>query len=92
MIIMDNPRTRRLKFKCWKCKREYSLLRDLRDLRPRFTEECPFCGFEGVIDLAPFRPPVVEIYQGAETKQPPLAETYALPDILPTADPAHTPL
>jgi len=77
---------KRLKFKCWQCDREYSLLHDLRG-QPRFFTECPFCGEEAVVDLAPYRPSVKEIYQSSDGSSTAVSTAYSLPDVLPTAKP-----
>ena len=72
---------KRLKFQCWQCKREYSQLHDLRG-QPRFFTECPFCGEEAVVDLAPYRSSVKEIYQSSEGDAPAAGETYTFPEIV----------
>jgi transposase-like protein len=77
---------KRLTFKCWQCDRTYTLLRDLRG-KPKFITECPFCGQEAVVDLAPFRSSVKEIYQTPDGGEPSGAEAYHLPDIIPTSQP-----
>lgn len=78
---------KRLAFRCWQCERTYTLLRELRG-QPKLIAECPFCGEEAVVDLAPYRSSVREIYQGSEGGEQPPAETYHLPDILPTRRPS----
>lgn len=72
----------RCKFKCWNCQREYSLLREVQG-QPKLMVACPFCEAEGVVDLAPYRSPVVEIQQSGEGGI--TAETLHLPEVLPTA-------
>ncbi len=84
---MGESKEKRLRFKCWQCGREYTLLRDLGELQPKLVVECPFCEQVGVVDLSPYRSPVVSIYADKDAVGQPLAETYMLPDVLPTAEP-----
>lgn len=83
---MTESQKKRLQFKCWNCERQYSLLRDLGGLQPKLIVECPFCEREAVVDLAPYRTPVVGIYAGKDASAQPIAETYCLPDVLPTTE------
>jgi hypothetical protein len=74
---------KRVKLKCWNCEREYRLLREFKG-QPKLFVACPFCGSEGVVDLAPWRSPTVEIYGGDQSHVYTL-ETLDLPAVLPTA-------
>jgi hypothetical protein len=84
---MDNKK--RVKLKCWNvgCGREYSLLREFKG-QPKLFVACPFCNQEGVVDLAPWRSPLMEIYGGDQPNVYTL-ETLNLPEVLPTAPPAE---
>ncbi|MCP4427642.1 MAG: hypothetical protein GY803_24425 [Chloroflexi bacterium] len=75
---------RRLKFECYNidCGREYSLLREVEG-QPKLMVECPFCGAEAEVDLAPYRSPAVNIQRGDSGEQS-LGEFLNLPDVLPT--------
>lgn len=73
---------RRPKFGCWNCKQEYSLLRDVG--QAKLIVECPFCGAEAEVDLAPYRDPSVTVMRGKNEGAQNLSEVLNLPDVLPT--------
>ena len=77
---------KRLEFECWNCEKTYSLLREIGEGNPILSVACPFCGEEGMVDLAPFpRKKVDEIYRKDSPQSITVGETvYDLPDILPT--------
>jgi DNA-directed RNA polymerase subunit RPC12/RpoP len=76
---------KRLTFKCWKCKKTYSLLREIGEGNPQLSVACPFCGAEGIADLDPFRKKVDAIFKDASPQNITVGETvYDLPDVLPT--------
>ena len=78
---------KRLKFKCWnhECEKTYSLLREIGEGNPTLWVACPFCGEEGVVDLAPHRKKLDKIYRKDLPQNTTVGETvYDLPDILPT--------
>ncbi|MCB9420186.1 MAG: hypothetical protein H6667_10290 [Ardenticatenaceae bacterium] len=70
---------KRIKFKCWNCQREYSLLQQVEG-NPKLFVECPFCGAEGIADLAPYRTKNTTVMRGGEGDIP----GFSLPDVLPT--------
>lgn len=70
---------KRIKFRCWNCQREYSLLKQIQG-EPKLFVECPFCGAEGVVDLAKWRTDTITLVRGKEEGIP----GYSLPDVLPT--------
>jgi hypothetical protein len=74
---------KRFTFQCWNCPNAYQLYRELDDTL-KFLVACPFCGAEGVVDLAPFSTTVVNLHKGT-TEQIPQQEEIklVLPDILP---------
>ncbi len=76
---------KRIKFKCWNCEREYSLLRELEG-QPKLFVACPFCEAEGVVDLAPYRSEVVEIYKSAANDAQFVGAGLILPAVLPTVN------
>ena len=72
---------KRIKFKCWnkECQREYSLLQKFEGA-PKLFVECPFCGAEGVVDLARWRTDTTTVMRGKQGDIP----GFSLPDVLPT--------
>jgi hypothetical protein len=74
---------RRLKFSCWNCKQEYSLLREVEG-RPKLLVECPFCEHEAVVDLAPYRDETTTVMRGDKSRLPTGAPGITIPDVLPT--------
>ena len=75
---------KRIKMKCWKCRREYTLLRDLQvDEQPRLQVECPFCGELAVVDLAPFRTERTDVLRSGSSAK--MGAGLNLPDVLPTS-------
>lgn len=72
----------RLKFKCWKCKETYSLLRETKGVRILLVK-CPFCGAEAQVDLKPYESPNRTIYRSGDAPEG-QGETLKLPDVLPT--------
>lgn len=72
---------KRIKFRCWnkECRREYSLLKQIQG-EPKLLVECPFCGAEGVVDLARWRTDTTAVMRGGEGDIP----GFRLPDVLPT--------
>ena len=76
---------KRLQFKCWKCEKTYSLLREIEEGNPILSVACPFCFQAGVVDLAPHRKKIDEIYRTDSPQHITVGQTvYDLPDILPT--------
>ena len=73
---------KRLKFVCFKCEREYTLLQTFKG-QPKLTVECPFCGSRGVVDLAPWRSTVVDVFRGGNKSEWEKL-ILALPERLPT--------
>ncbi|MCP4420639.1 MAG: hypothetical protein GY805_28870 [Chloroflexi bacterium] len=75
---------KRIKMKCWHCKREYSLLKSLDvDEKPRLIVECPFCENEAVVDLAPFRTENLAVLRSGDATK--TGTKLDLPDVLPTS-------
>lgn len=72
---------RRLKFLCWNCSREYELTRETLSVRV-LQVACPFCGQEGVVDLAPYLTNTRTIFKTTEESVDQV--TLALPPVLPT--------
>lgn len=78
----------RITLKCWHCERTYTLYRQLNvDEQPRLLVQCPFCEREGVVDLAPWRSDLTDVYKGFDPNPASLGQTLDLPDVLPTSEP-----
>ena len=76
---------KRLKFKCHKCSRKYSLQRDIEDGNHVLSVQCPYCHAEGIVDLRPYRKPVDRVLRGAyPNEQADKIFKLELPDVLPT--------
>ena len=78
---------KRLTFRCWNCKRKYSLLRELYEKRKLFVA-CPFCRVEAVADLSPYIEPTINTYKSGTRTGEPDAVTLVLPEVLPTEKPS----
>ena len=76
----------RFTFECWNCNRNYTLFREITEEQTLIVA-CPFCGKEGVVDLAPFRKKVKSVMREKENKQE-LGEEWVLPEVLTTKGPA----
>ncbi len=73
---------KRLKFKCWNCKRNYSLWREILEEQV-LAVACPYCNADGVVDLKPYRKEIKTVLKGKHSKES-LGDELVLPDILPT--------
>ncbi len=73
---------KRLVFQCWNCRREYGLTLAVPGA-PQLIVECPFCGQEGVVDLAPYRSPIQEVYRSGDSPEEGEV-SLVLPAVLPT--------
>jgi DNA-directed RNA polymerase subunit RPC12/RpoP len=79
MVMM----AKRLIFNCWKCSRQYSLLRELQGM-PKLAVACPYCGEEGIVDLDPYRQNHVEVFRTDTSDNGSIGNALNLPDIIPT--------
>ena len=77
---------KRFKFRCWKCKKTYSLYRET-DLKQKLNLACPFCGAEAIVDFSLFPKKPVEVLRNMSLKQEALSEEIQLPEILSTSKP-----
>ena len=77
---------KRLKFKCWNCKKKYSLYKEA-DLAQKLIVACPYCGAEASVDFAPFRTQKKTILRSKIDTEQILGKHYQLPEILPTSKP-----
>jgi hypothetical protein len=78
---------KRLTFRCWKCAREYSMIREIEG-QPQLIVACPFCLEEGVVDLNPYRDAKRVVYRGDGAPPDAALPAYTFPAVIPTAAPA----
>jgi DNA-directed RNA polymerase subunit RPC12/RpoP len=73
---------KRVTLQCFNCPRTYTLRRDVS--QAKLIVECPYCGAEGEVDLAPFREPSLNIHRGEGGGSQTSDMQLNLPDVLPT--------
>ena len=72
-------------FQCWNCGKTYTLFRDFI-VGQKMLVACPFCGEDGLVDLAPYRDTETTVYRGiADDEAETRLEGLTLPEVLPTA-------
>lgn len=76
----------RHEFKCWQCKRKYTLHRKITKEQKLFVA-CPYCGTEGVADMDPFRKRVKEVLRTIDNIEQDLGLELQLPETIPTRQP-----
>lgn len=74
---------KRLKFRCWKCERIYSLFMEFT-AGQQLLVACPFCAAEAVADLDPIPKQTIQVMKGDQETQPTVHIELQLPEILPT--------
>lgn len=81
---------KRKSFTCWnpKCLRVYSFLLEFSGL-PKLSVFCPFCKKEGIVDLAPYRNDVTDVYRGSNNERNGVT-ALNLPEHIPTRNPEET--
>jgi DNA-directed RNA polymerase subunit RPC12/RpoP len=75
----------RYTFKCWRCSKTYTLLRDITG-QQTLVVACPYCNADAIVDMAPLGKKIKQVIKGAGQEQD-LGEELVLPDVLPTAKP-----
>lgn len=73
----------RYEFKCWNCKQNYTLFREITEAQTLFVA-CPYCNAEAVVDLAPYLKQKKVIVRGDNQTEQTLGEELELPPVLPT--------
>lgn len=73
----------RLIFKCWNCKRNYSLARELEG-QLQLSIACPFCYKEGIVDLNLYLKSSTEVFKSAPPHQNHAYQALNLPEIIQT--------
>ena len=72
---------KRLKFRCWNCKKVYSIYREV-DLEQKMIVGCPFCDAEAVVDFTPEEP--TDVLRNMSIHERSSDVVGRLPEILPT--------
>jgi hypothetical protein len=79
MIMRTRP-----SFQCWQCERVFGQVVDLEG-EPVLRLECPYCGAECKVDMAPYRQRVVTVTK--DEAAGPSTVRYELPETIPTFKP-----
>ena len=69
-------------FECWQCERTFGQVVDLEG-EPVLLLECPYCGAECKVDMAPYRERVVTVTRDEEAG--PSTVRCELPETVPTS-------
>ena len=77
---------KRLTFKCWNCKRTYTLQREITT-EQILTVACPYCGEEDVVDLDPYRKPIISAMRDVVLNKQAFGQDLQLPEVIPTRKP-----
>jgi len=70
-------------FQCWQCERTFGQVVDLEG-EPVLLLECPYCGAECKVDMAPYRKRVVTVTK--DEAAGPSTDRYELPQTVPTCN------
>lgn len=74
---------KRLTFKCWECKRTYTLFCEITD-EQKITVGCPYCNKEAVVDLKPFRREKKTVLRAQSDHEQSIGFELQLPEIINT--------
>jgi DNA-directed RNA polymerase subunit RPC12/RpoP len=74
---------KRLTFRCWNCKRKYSLYKEITN-QQELIVACPFCNKEAVVKLEPHRKEKHSVLKGNAGSDQALGYEYQFPDVIPT--------
>jgi DNA-directed RNA polymerase subunit RPC12/RpoP len=77
---------KRLNFKCWKCKRNYSLLKEITP-EQELIVQCPYCSAEAVASLKPYERKKIPLVRGENQEEASIGYEYDFPDAIPTRKP-----
>lgn len=77
---------KRLAFKCWNCKKTYSLFKEITN-QQELIVPCPFCNKEAVVKLEPHRKEKKTVLRGDTGKDQAMDYDYQFPDVIPTQKP-----
>lgn len=74
---------KRLIFKCWNCKKEYSLFKEITSQQALIVP-CPFCNEQAVVKLEPYKQEKISVLRGDEAGGQALVYEYQFPEVIPT--------
>lgn len=77
----------RLKFKCWNCHRNYTLMPSQMTKEQELIVPCPFCGAEAVVKLEPFKKKIIPVNKSTNDDEQAVGYEYVFPDVIPTEEP-----
>ena len=74
---------KRIAFECWKCRREYTLFKEITN-QQELIVGCPFCNKEAVVTLEPYRKKIITVLKGDPDGEQAIGYEYQFPDVIPT--------
>jgi hypothetical protein len=77
---------KRLSFKCWNCRRKYSLFSEITN-QQELIVPCPFCDAEAVVQLEPFKKERKSVLKGDGDADQSTGYEYQFPEVIPTQKP-----
>ncbi len=83
---MNQPIQTRLKFECWNCAREFSLLVQI-DERPDLLSECPYCSEAVLIELDANKKIKTTVFKSDHAQQSSIQTDAGFPKVIPTRKP-----
>lgn len=76
----------RFVFKCWNCKREFSLFKEIT-IQQTLIVPCPFCNKEALVELEPYRKNKKKVMRGDSGEGEALGYEFEFPEVIPTQKP-----
>ncbi len=77
---------KRFTFKCWNCKRKYTLFKEITDQQVLIVP-CPFCDEEAVVKLDPFKKEIKPVLKRETDGDQSVGYEYQFPEVIPTQKP-----
>ena len=77
---------KRLAFKCWSCKRKYTLFKEITE-EQELIVPCQFCNAEAVVRLEPFKKKKKTVMRGVGDDDPSIGYEYDFPEVISTQKP-----
>jgi DNA-directed RNA polymerase subunit RPC12/RpoP len=77
---------KRFYFKCWNCKRKYSLFKEITS-QQELIVPCPFCNEEAVVKLEPYKKEKKSVLKGDAGGGQAIGYEYQFPEVIPTQKP-----
>lgn len=79
---------KRLAFKCWNCKRSYTLFKEITE-EQELIVPCPYCNAEAVVKLEPFKKKTIPTLRKAGDDEQSIGYEYDFPAVIPTQKPKN---